>query len=157
MMEVEAAIDRAANAVGLTSLKPLQREAIRAFASGNDVFVSLPTGYGKSFCYVTLPFVFDFMLGQSGSIVLCISPLTALMMEQRTKFSAMGLRCEFVGELQQDVQSISDVRNGIVQLLFVSPESILCNPQWREMLRLPVYQQRSVALVVDEAHCIVQW
>ena len=61
MMEVEAAIDRAASAVGLTSLKPLQREAIRAFASGNDVFVSLPTGYGKSFCYVTLPFVFDFM------------------------------------------------------------------------------------------------
>ena len=33
------------------------------------------------------------------------------MMEQRTKFSAMGLRCEFMGELQQDVQSISDVRN----------------------------------------------
>ena len=156
-MELEAAIDTAAVTVGLTALKPLQREAIRSFTSGNDVFVSLPTGYGKSFCFVLLPLVFDRMLGRSGSIVLCISPLTSLMMEQQAKFTTLGLCCEFVGELQQDVESMSNVQKGLVQLLYISPESLLSNPQWREMLRLPVYQERMVALVIDEAHCIVTW
>ena len=40
----------------------MKMEAIRAFVSGNYVFVSLPTGYGKSLCYVLLPLVFDALL-----------------------------------------------------------------------------------------------
>ena len=52
---------------------------------------------------------------------------------------------------------MTNVRKGLVQLLFISPESLLSNPQWREMLLLPVYQERVVALVVDEAHCITMW
>ena len=40
-------------------LKEKQIDAIKAFLSGNDVFVSLPTGYGKSFIYALLPLVFD--------------------------------------------------------------------------------------------------
>ena len=39
-------------------------EAILAFVSGRDVFVSLPTGYGKSICYASLPFVFDTIRGK---------------------------------------------------------------------------------------------
>ena len=156
-MDLEVAIDSAVEAVGLEALKPLQREAIRLFTRGHDVFVSLPTGYGKSYCFVLLPLVFDRMLGRSGSIVVCISPLTSLMMEQRAKYTAKGLCSEFVGELQQDVESMVNIRKGLVQLLFISPESLLSNPQWREMLQLPVYQERMVALVVDEAHCVVMW
>ena len=69
-----------------------QREAIRSFASGRDVFVALPTGYRKSFCFVLLPFVFfDLLLGRSSSIVLCVSLLTSLMMEQRTKYGKLGI------------------------------------------------------------------
>ena len=152
-MDMEVAIDSAVEAVGLEALKPLQREAIRLFTRGHDVFVSLPTGYGKSYCFVLLPLVFDRMLGRSGSIVVCIlSPLTSLMMEQRAKYTAKGLCSEFVGELQQDVESMVNIRKGLVQLLFISPESLL-----REMLQLPVYQERMVALVVDEAHCVVMW
>ena len=127
-MELEAAIDSAAEAVGVTALKSLQREAIRAFASGNDVFVSLPTGYGKSFCFALLLLVLDRIHSRSGSIVLCISQLTSLMVEQRTKFTMIGLRCEFVSELQKDLESMSDVQNGLVQLLFISPESLYLTP-----------------------------
>ena len=154
-IEIEAAIDHATEAVGVARLKPLQREAIRTFALGKDVFVSLPTGYGKSFCYALLPLVFDCLRGgKETSIVICISPLTALMMEQRAKFSVRGLRSEFIGQLQQDVQSLSSVQKGQVQLLYVSPESILCNLQWRDMLLLPVYQRN---LIVDKAHCVTMW
>ena len=70
-MELERAIDTAAEAVGLQSLKNLQRHVIRSFVTGNDVFVSLPTGFGKSYL---LPFVFDNFLG---SQILCVSPLTS--------------------------------------------------------------------------------
>ena len=153
-MEVEEAVDSAASTIGMESLKPLQREVIIKFASGNDVFAALPTGYGKSLCFVLLPLVFDRIRGSSSSIVVCVSPLTALMMEQRAKFTKLGLRCEFVGERQQ---CMLNVQKGRVQLLFISPESLLSNPQWRDMLRLPVYQERIVALVVDEAHCIAMW
>ena len=73
-MEVEAAIDSAARSVGLQALKPTQREAIRTFASGRNVFVALHIGHAKSFCFVLLPLVFDRILGRSGSIVLCVSP-----------------------------------------------------------------------------------
>ena len=156
--EIEAAIDYGADSVGVTAIKPLRREAIRTFVLGKDVFVSLPTGYGKSLCYALLPLVFDCLHDCKGtSIVLCISPLTALMLEQRAKFSVCGLRSEFIGQLQHDVQSLSAVQRGQVQLLYVSPESLLCNPQWREMLLLPVYQSNLVALVVDEAHCVTMW
>ena len=69
------------------------KQYIHSFITGNDVFVSLPTGYGKSLCFVLLPLVFDRILGCSGYIVLCISPLTSLMMEQREKYTVLGLSC----------------------------------------------------------------
>ena len=68
-METGQAIESAAKRIGLTQLKPMQVEVIKAFVSGNDVFVSLPTGYGKSFCYVLLPLVFDLLLNRNGSLV----------------------------------------------------------------------------------------
>ena len=80
---VDAAID---HTIGIVALKPLQREAV--FTLGRDVFVSLPTGFGKSLCYAFLPLVFDSLRGRIGSIALCVSPLMTLMMEQRSKWDS---------------------------------------------------------------------
>ena len=100
------------------------------------LLVCHPTGYGKSLCFALLPLVYDYLREVKGSIVVCISPLTALMMEQKTKYRHQGLVLEFSGELQHDnIQSICNVRERIVQLIYVSPESILRNLQWRDMLR----------------------
>ena len=79
------------------------------------------------------------------------------MMEQRAVFSHRGLSVEFVGELQHELQSMQRVKEGEVQLLYISPESILRNLQWRKMLLSDTYQANLVAVVVDEAHCIAQW
>ena len=156
---VERAIHSACDHLGVQSLKEKQKEAIKAIIAHQDVFICLPTGYGKSLCYALLPLVFDSLLGREKgtSIVLIISPLTAIMMEQRDKYLHSGISAEFVGEMQQDLDSMVSVREGRVQLVYISPESLLQNPQWRTMLLSTPYQMHLVAVAVDEAHCIVRW
>ena len=66
------------------------------------------------------------MTGTSGSIVVCISPLTSLMMDQRAKYHARGLNAEFVGEAQTDPATKDKVLKGEVQLVFITPEGIIC-------------------------------
>ena len=53
-------------------VKNKQKEAICSFVNGRDCFVILPTGYGKTLCYVLLPYVFDHLRGKTrSSIVIC--------------------------------------------------------------------------------------
>lgn len=71
----DATIDAAMQVFGLESFKYQQREAIREFVSGRDVFVSLPTGFGKSYCHTLLTTVFDNLRPhKQPSIMLCLSP-----------------------------------------------------------------------------------
>ena len=83
-------VSAAAQALGYTSLKSEQETALLSFLGGRDVFVSLPTGYGKSLCYAALPATFD-SLRQATSIVVTVSPLIALMKDQVATLSARGL------------------------------------------------------------------
>jgi len=64
------------------------------------------------------------------------------------------LKVEFVGEAET---AIMDVLNGNVQLVYISPESLLLNRRYRNMLITPTYQQKLRVLVIDEAHCVKFW
>ena len=130
--QVSLAIDNAAARLGYHSIKRKQRTAIETFvADGKDVFVSLPTSYGKSLCYTLLPWVFDELLRkENSSIVLCLSPLTSLMIDQREKFTANGLTAEFVGGVQDDPGVLEKIRKGCYQLVYISPESLLGDNCW---------------------------
>ena len=66
-ISIDDAIDAAAARLGYEEVKSEQREAVRAIVNEKDVFVSLPTGYGKSLCYAMLPFVFDSVLSRPSS------------------------------------------------------------------------------------------
>ena len=88
---------------------------------------------------------------------MCISPLTSLMLDQKAKYSPRGLNVDFVGETQTDVSCKRRVLKGEVQLVFITPENIIENRTYRDMLLLPVYQEKLVALVIDEAHCVKTW
>ena len=66
-------VGRAASSLGYSKLKPEQEQAILAFVSGKDVFVALPTGYGKSLCFGLLPRVFDLLRGvEKQSVVIVV-------------------------------------------------------------------------------------
>ena len=76
----------------------------------------------KSNLLVSLYFILS---GVSGSIVICISPLTSLMMDQVAKYKACGLKAEYIGYTQTSAQAKKSVLNGEVQLVFCTPESII--------------------------------
>ena len=63
MAPEHAAIDAAERKLEIV-LKDKQREAVLSILEGKDVFVMLPTGYGKSMIYGVLPLAFDNLLGQ---------------------------------------------------------------------------------------------
>ena len=89
------------------------------------------------------------------SIVIVVSPLTALMQDQVATFTARGLCAAYIqGESGDDVPA---VLNGRVQLLYSSPETLILIPKWREMLRLDVYLNNVVCLAIDEAHLVEKW
>lgn len=97
------------------------------------------------------------MIGTKGSIVVCISPLTSIMMDQQEKFMWQGIKTEFVGEAQTDPIVNQKVLGGDLQLLYISPENLLNNKRFRSMLLRKEYKERLIALAVDEAHCIKTW
>ena len=78
------------------TLKPQQVEAVRHVYEGKDVFLWLPTGFGKSVCFEVLPFVMDHKRGKPGSgqgsysIILVVSPLISLMIDQVTNLRERG-------------------------------------------------------------------
>ena len=78
-MNVKLVCEQAAKAIGYQELKREQLNAMTEFVSGRDVFVVLPTGFGKSLIYASLPIVFDTLLGTQGSTIVVVTPLTAIM------------------------------------------------------------------------------
>ena len=79
------------------------------------------------------------------------------MVEQVAKFIDLGITAEFVGEAQSNAGARRKVLNAEVQIVLISPENVIQNPVYRNMLLSHVYKHRMVALVVDEAHCVRSW
>ena len=149
----------AASSLGYSSLKNEQKRAIEAFIGGKDVFVSLPTGYGKSLCFALLPLVFDMMRGvDKASIAIIISPLISLMQDQVANFNRKGISSVCVSDKETtSKESRRNILKGRYQLIFMSPESLFRNLDWRRMLSTDVYMKNLIAFVVDEAHCVTKW
>ena len=96
---VRGVITEAVQALGYRLPTREQLLVTEQFVSGRDVFVSLPTGSGKSVCYGCLPLVFDRLRddGDHHSIVVVVAPLSALMTDQVSSFNVRGLKASCVG------------------------------------------------------------
>ena len=153
------AIDEATKQLGYAEFRPNQALVVNSFLEGRDVFTSMPTGSGKSLCYCLLPKVFDILRGSNSvetqSVVIVVSPLVALMKDQVRQMTERNMRAVYVGDVDSEIEN--EVCDGKYQLVYLSPEALLTNVTWRDMLQSPVYQQNLVALVIDEAHCVKKW
>ena len=150
---IQVAIDTAKEKLGYEELRPSQKEAILSFLKGADVFVCLPTGSGKSLCYSLLPAAFDHLKGQTKeSIVIVVSPLIALMKDQVRSMNERDVTAVYAGDI--DLETEREICEGRYQLVFMSPEALLGDNRWRDMLISPVYRQNLVGMAVDEAHCV---
>lgn len=133
---------------GVPGFRPGQKAAVNALLSGRDVLCILPTGAGKSLCW-QLPAV------MRPGLTVVVSPLIALMDDQVQSLKRRGVPAATLNSLmtrQELADAEKQVRTGTVRILLVSPERLetagflslctACPPQ---------------LLVVDEAHCVVQW
>jgi len=129
-----------------------QREIIEYALAGNDAFVLMPTGGGKSLTY-QLPALL--MPG----LTVVISPLIALMQDQVDRLRANGIAATFVNSTLSPGERIGRERaalNGILKLLYVAPERLVGG----NFLSLLDQVDRNVGLsllAVDEAHCVSEW
>ena len=125
--QVEIGVIRAAAAsLSYNALKTEQEQAMEAFSRGNDVFVSLPTGYGKSLCYALIPRMFDMLRSEDkASIAIIISPLISLMQDQATIFNQKGISSICVSHKDHATsESRLNIFKGKYQLVFISPEAL---------------------------------
>jgi ATP-dependent DNA helicase RecQ len=125
-----------------------QQEVCEAATAGRDVLLVMPTGAGKSLCY-QLPAL------ARGGTALVISPLIALMDDQATKLSSLGLRVARIhsGLSRDDSrQACRDYLAGALDFLFIAPERMRV-PGFPEMLA----KRKPTLVAIDEAHCISAW
>ena len=146
--------------LGYSYPKPAQVEAVTTFILGRDVFLSLPTGYGKSLCYSCLPLVFDMIKQKIAfSVIIVVSPLNALIKDQVNALSAKGILTVHINEgfnnCGEDVKA--GLVAGIYSIIYISPKLLLTDKSWVELLNNDDFKERLVGLVVDEAHCIKKW
>jgi superfamily II DNA helicase RecQ len=145
---------------GLVSNSPTseQMDVIMSILRGCDVFVSLPTGSGKSVCFSCLPLVFQ-KLSAGIFIAVIVSPLKSLMIDQVAKATASGVKAIYIGgdNLIDMPEARKDIVSGQYALIYMSPESLLGMRMWREVFRTGIYQQNLVCLAVDEAHLVEKW
>lgn len=152
---IAAAISESLKVLGFERLRPRQDLAVTSFLKGQDVFVSLSTGSGKSLCYWALPHAFDYIRKKSNSMILVVSPLVALMQDQVSVLVNKGIRAVEVGSASAQVEE--EIRAGRFQVLFFSPECLLTRLDWRDVLFSSIFQDQLIAFIVDEAHCVKQW
>ena len=155
--DVDRVIIEAASLYCYANLKAEQKRVLKSFVEGIDVFVSLPTGNGKSLCYTLLPAIFNMKNGltEKTSICLIVSLLIALMKDQSVLFAQKGITATFVSDKETtDKETRRRIRRGECQLMFISPEALFLTAEWRGMLSSDLYRHYLVGFMVDEAHCV---
>ncbi|HMU08139.1 MAG TPA: DNA helicase RecQ [Kaistella sp.] len=136
---------------GFSTFKGQQEEIIQKLLDGNDIFVLMPTGGGKSLCYQLPAFI-------SEGTAIVVSPLIALMKNQVDAVNGLssdeGIAHVLNSSLNktQTKQVFDDIKSGKTKLLYVAPESLI-KEEYLDFLK----EVKISFVAIDEAHCISEW
>ena len=136
---------------GFDTFKGDQEAIIRNLLGGNDTFVLMPTGGGKSLCYQLPALVMD-------GTAIVISPLIALMKNQVDAMRNLSEEDGIAHFINSSLNKTSidlvktDILSGKTKLLYVAPESLTKeeNVDFLKKVKISFY-------AIDEAHCISEW
>jgi ATP-dependent DNA helicase RecQ len=133
---------------GYSQFRGEQEAIINSIMKGNNTFVIMPTGAGKSLCY-QLPAI------TTEGVAIVISPLIALMKNQVDQLNAFGINAQFLNSTlnKAEINKVKkDALDGSLKLLYIAPESLTKEEN------LDFLQRTNISFVaVDEAHCISEW
>jgi ATP-dependent DNA helicase RecQ len=133
---------------GYDAFRGPQARIVDHVVAGNNAFVLMPTGGGKSLCY-QIPAMARPGMG------LVVSPLIALMADQVAALRQAGVKAAALNsDLQGDERRAlwRDISGGALDLLYVAPETLL-KPDILDLLR----RTQLSLIAIDEAHCLSQW
>lgn len=133
---------------GYNRFRGHQAEIIHRVTVGEDAFVLMPTGSGKSLCY-QIPALLRPGVG------IIVSPLIALMENQVAALREAGVRAGMLNSsltASQQAKTLADLRDGSLDLLYIAPERLLTEPVLALFDGLPLG-----LFAIDEAHCVSQW
>ena len=168
-------------------LRPKQVISLESLFLGRDVVAVLPTGYGKSLIFQLLPMLLftkecihrgiatqgiDKESESFSAVCIIVTPLYSLTHDQIRRLSLAGFRasifnvkCPGIGRTNEDEDLQCDLQmcdqdkltNAQYNFVFAHPESFISCKFGRNLLNSKLYQERVCSIVIDEAHCILDW
>jgi len=136
------------NTFGYTAFRSVQQDVVEAILDGQDAFVLMPTGGGKSMCY-QIPSI----VRQGTGII--VSPLISLMKDQVDALVRCGVDAAYFNsslKVAEAAEVLERLKAGKLDLLYVAPERLL------SATFAKILHDIDLALfAIDEAHCVSQW
>lgn len=133
---------------GYPSFRSNQHAVITDVINGNDSFVLMPTGGGKSLCYQIPALIRD-------GVTIVVSPLISLMKDQVDALNANGVRAAFYNSSMSsnDAKSVlAKLHAHDIDLLYLAPERLLSDGFIERLNAVDI-----ALFAIDEAHCVSQW
>lgn len=147
-VEEQTAIEVLNETFGYEKFRPLQDKIIQSLIEGEDNFVLMPTGGGKSLCFQIPSIVRE-------GVGIVVSPLISLMQDQVQALQANGVDAYYYNSslsAKQAKEILAKLHANEIDLLYIAPERLMTDSFIERLHSIDI-----ALFAIDEAHCVSQW